>query len=297
VRASLANLDEGGEMGVNGSTVAALGVPALLLVALTACTPGEPAQNQGANAIAAQEPPLGLDELARQLDRIDGAAAGVDSIFQPLPLLSPGEEETLRRFGNATQLARARELGVGRELSEEELAALRSEGRLVELEDSEYWVLRDLDYSAPFAIPAVAELLAEVGRRFQSRLADLGAPPFRLEVTSVLRSAANQADLRRVNPNAAAGESTHEYGTTVDVLYSAYSAPLEPFVSLAGVQEELTPFLTRYAAISAERVAARRALELKAILGAVLIELQEEGRVMVTLERQQPVFHMTVSGQ
>ena len=35
--------------------------------------------------------------------------------------------------------------------------------------------------------------------------------------------------------------------------------------------------------------------ELQAILGEILLDLQREGRVMVTLERQQPVYHMTVA--
>jgi hypothetical protein len=32
-----------------------------------------------------------------------------------------------------------------------------------------------------------------------------------------------------------------------------------------------------------------------AVLGGVLLELQNEGSVMVTLERLQPVYHMTVA--
>ena len=36
--------------------------------------------------------------------------------------------------------------------------------------------------------------------------------------------------LRRSNPNATGGVSTHEYGTTVDVVYSAFSAPTTPVV-------------------------------------------------------------------
>jgi hypothetical protein len=102
--------------------------------------------------------------------------------------------------------------------------------------------------------------------------------------------------LRRINPNAAEGESTHEYGTTVDVLYSAFAAPLRPIAELDVADDRsLEPLLSRYAAIAAERVAARRALELRAILGEVLIEMQNEGMVMVTLERLQPVYHMTVA--
>jgi hypothetical protein len=119
-----------------------------------------------------------------------------------------------------------------------------------------------------------------------------------MEVTSVLRSAADQEALRRVNPNAARGESTHEHGTTVDVLYSAFAAPLEPIVAIDAAEAGwAVGHLRRYADLAAERVAARRAMELEAVLGAVLLEMQREGKVMVTLERQQPVFHMTLAGQ
>jgi hypothetical protein len=235
-------------------------------------------------------------EITRQMARIDAEAARIDSIFQPLPLLRPASEDALIRFGNARQLERARELGVGRLIPAERIEQLRAQRALVALEDNDYWVVRDLDYSQPLAVPAVHALLTDVGIRFQARLAELGAPPFRLEITSALRTAADQAALRRINPNAATGESTHEYGTTVDVLYSAFSAPSAPIVDLTQVDAEwLRPVLVRYAAVAAERVAGRRAHELKAILGEVLIEMQEEGRVMVTLERLQPVFHMTVA--
>lgn len=236
--------------------------------------------------------------LGREAARVDSAAEAIDSIFQPLPLLRAADEEALRRYSNAAQLERARALGVGRSLSEAELEALVVEGRLVRLEDGEHWVVRDLDHSQPLAVPGVHALLTEIGERFHERLADLGAPPFRMEVTSVLRSAADQAALRRVNPNAARGESTHEYGTTVDVLYSAFSAPAEPIVAMdAAEAESVSGHLRRYADIAAERVAARRAMEIEAVLGAVLLEMQREGKVMVTFERQQPVFHMTLAGQ
>ena len=44
-----------------------------------------------------------------------------------------------------------------------------------------------------------------------------------------------------------------------------------------------------------EAAAARKSRELMAILGEVLREMQDEGAVYVTLDRQQPVFHITVA--
>jgi hypothetical protein len=248
--------------------------------------PERPAARGDAAAVVAE----------RELRRIEAEAARVDSVLQPLPLLRPAQENALQRFRNADHLARARALGVGRLLPPPRVEQLHREGALVLLEDSDHWVIRDMDHSRPLAVPAVRALLEEVGDRFHARLAELGAPAFRLEVTSVLRTAEDQAALRRVNPNAAVGESTHEYGTTVDVLYSAFSAPARPLVEIDdGGVEWLAPLLSRHVAVAAERVAGRRALELKRILGEVLIEMQDEGKVMVTLERLQPVYHMTVA--
>ncbi|MEX2584521.1 MAG: DUF5715 family protein [Gemmatimonadota bacterium] len=275
---------------------AARGVISLVVVAVTACTGGEVSPADGGTDPGAAEGSGAAVVFEREIARIGAAAARLDSVFQPLPLLAPSEEEELRRYLNAQQLARARELGVGRALAADSLAALRASGALVTLEDSDYWILRDLDYSAPLVIPQVRELLTAIGERFHRRLADLGAPPLRMEITSVLRSAEDQAALRRVNPNAASGESTHEYGTTIDVLYSAYAAPPDPIVALeADEAPTVEPLLRWVSEIAVERVAGRRSLELKAILGEVLLEMQREGRVMVTLERQQPVYHMTVA--
>lgn len=233
--------------------------------------------------------------VSREVARIEAAAIRIDSVFRPLPLLSPAQESNLRQFDNARQLTVAQQLGIDPNATEEELERLSQQGRLVELQDNEHFIVRELEYSRALAIPEVRDLLNEIGSRFQKRLAELNAPPVRLEVTSVLRSAADQARLREVNPNAAAGRSTHEFGTTVDVAYNAFSAPEEPYVPVGDdVPEWLRPHVLRFADVVLERVAARRAAELKAILGEVLLEMQRQGRVMVTLERQQPVFHMTV---
>ncbi|HUF51611.1 MAG TPA: DUF5715 family protein [Longimicrobiales bacterium] len=238
---------------------------ATMLLIICSCSPagvddgaGNAAESDGERII-----------LERELQRIDGEAARIDSLFQPLPLLRPSDESALTRFGNAQQLTRARALGVGRLLSAARLDELRRAGALVLLEDSKYWVIRGMQHAQPLAVPSAHALLTEIGTRFHARLRDIDAPAFRMEVTSVLRSAEDQAALRRVNPNAAAGESTHEYGTTFDVLYSAFAAPTQPIVQIdAGEAAWLGPFLVRHATVTAERVAGRRAHELKSILAA-----------------------------
>lgn len=267
---------------------------------LAACGEGAPDVEVGADGRDAQSPEATVQarfaSLADELARVDSVSSEIDEAFRPLPLMTPAQEQGLRQYPNAAQLARARQLGPGRHLSSEQLTELEREGELVRLEDGPYWIIRDLSRSHPLVIPAKKDLLEEVGRRFQERLAALGAPPLRFEISSVLRSAADQEALRAVNPNAALGESTHEHATTVDILYSAFAAPLEPIVEpVEGIPAPADEIVRGYATIAAERVAGRRALELKRIFGEVLLELQREGRVMVTLERQQPVFHMTVA--
>ncbi|HSJ23418.1 MAG TPA: DUF5715 family protein [Longimicrobiales bacterium] len=223
-------------------------------------------------------------------------ADSVDRLYRPVPLLTPAQEAVFLRFGNAQQLQRARALGV-RPADAAALEAALEGSRLVRLEDStSYWMLRDLTHSEPYVTPDARALLEEIGRRFHARLDALGSPRFRLEVTSVLRTPESQAELRRTNPNAALGESTHEYGTTLDVAYASFRAPADIHVPLdTRAAPWLEPYVRRMAAYALETVAARNALELRAVLGLVMAELQGEGAVMVTLERQQPVYHFTVA--
>jgi len=278
----------------------------VLMMVLSGCSPNADGHEQssevGANVPSAAAPraetlpPDSADVVARTLDRIDQRLAAVDALFQPLPLLRSAQETALRQSSYQEQLSRARDLGVGRSPSEAQLDTLQRRGRLVPLADGTHWIVRTLDYSQPLVVPALHDALTEIGERFHARLQALGAPPFRMEISSALRTAADQRALRDVNANAASGESTHEYGTSVDLAYSAFAAPAEPVVS---IQEEEAPwatdYLRRYQNAAAGRVAARRALELKAILGAVLLDVQQDGLVLITLERRQPVFHLTIA--
>ncbi len=235
--------------------------------------------------------------LAREMSRIRGHVDSIDAIFQPLPLLRPSAEATLRRFDNSAQLSAARRLGLGANTAGVGLDLLAREGRVVKLADSnDHWVVRRLDSSSPYLVRDGAMALQEIAQRFQRTLARLGAPAYRLELTSALRSAENQESLRRTNVNAAAGESTHQYGTTFDIAYSAFAPPVRPVVR-ARIPEApwLSPHLEVLAGALTETVGARRSRELMAVLGDVLIEMQNEGKIMVTLERLQPVFHVTVA--
>jgi hypothetical protein len=272
------------------------GFPAVLGVCLAAgcgggMQPPQPAPDP--DLVSRQRVEAALDDALR---RVGVVTDSLDALLRPVPLLTPAQEGVFRRYGNAQQLERARALGV-RPASSAALEELRRAGRLVALEDTTaHWVVRRLEHSEPFVTPDARALLEEIGERFHRRLAGLGLPPFRLEVTSVMRTASSQDALRAVNPNAAMGESTHEYGTTLDVAYASFAAPADHGLEFAlGEVSWLEPRVAGIAAAMLETVAARNSRELQAILGGVMAEVQAEGLAMVTLERLQPVYHFTVA--
>ena len=257
--------------------------------ALAACAPADDA---GAQRSGTPEAAFNR-EVARIRARIDS----IDAVFQPLPLLRPADEAALRRFDNDAQLAVARRLGISPTTTRAELDRMSADGRITRLRDStDQWVVRKLDSSSPYLTRDAAGALGEIAQRFQRALARHGLPAYRLEVSSALRSADDQAALRRTNVNAAAGESTHQYATTFDVAYSAFAPPAKPVIESTITEAPwLQSHLAWVAGTLAETVAARRSREIMAILGRVLIEMQNEGKIMVTLERLQPVYHMTVA--
>ena len=233
-----------------------------------------------------------LSETIRRADRLAGSA---DRILRPLPVMTPAEEEALRRFRNAAHVARARALGV-RALSDEVTDSLLATGQLVQLEDStHHWIVRR-GSSPAYVVPHMRTLLEVLGTRFQERLAEMELPPYRLEVTSALRTTARQAELRRSNANAAAGVSSHEFGTTVDLSYAAFAPPADPPGEiLVGIPNEFAPHVERIVDLALESVSARKSRELGAIFSQVLWEAQAEGLALVIYERQQTVYHLTVA--
>jgi hypothetical protein len=234
--------------------------------------------------------------LATNLERILAYADSVEAALRPEPLLTPAQIAAFDRFRNPQHLARARQLGIPQPVTRDAIERHLETGRLVRLEDNELYILREMDYAVPLATPDVEALLTEIGQRFHAAIAERGLPALRLEVTSVLRTAEDQARLRRVNPNAARGESTHQFGTTIDIAYTSFVAPEEPILELdTRGAPWMEPYLRQVEALAAETGAARMSRELKAILGHILREMQNEGKVMVTREVRQPVYHMTVA--
>ena len=270
-------------------------VPLLLVLLLISC--GRAEREREAAVEAARAATLVQIErvLSETIQRADRLAGSADRILRPLPVMTPAEEDALRRFLNAAHVTQARALGV-RVVSSALRDSLLAAGRLVQLEDStHHWIVRR-GTSPAYVVPHLRALLEVLGERFQERLAGMGLPPYRLEVTSALRTSERQARLRRSNANAAAGVSSHEFGTTVDLSYAAFAPPADPPGEiLTGVPAEFAPHLERIVDLALESVSARKSRELGAIFSEVLWEAQGEGLALVIYERQQTIYHLTVA--
>ena len=172
---------------------------------------------------------------------------------------------------NDTQLAVAQAIGVPPVADRE--AAEKIKSKLVKLEDTDTYVIDSLTYSIPYLIPSAKELLDDIGEAFQDSLTAKGLNPYKLVVTSVLRTEADVARLRKSNTNATEN-STHRYGTSFDLSYWRYVQIPDlrgrPF-------EEVQP---EY---------------LRAVLSQVLKDFHDRpGTCFVKYERQQNCFHVTV---
>jgi hypothetical protein len=269
--------------------------PLLMVLLLSACGRAEREREAAVEAARAATFVEIERVLAQTVQRADRLAGSADRILRPLPVMTPAEEDALRRFRNADHVARARALGV-RVGSGAARDSLLADGRLVQLEDStQHWIVRP-GSSPALVVPHVRTLLEVLGGRFQDRLAEMGLPPYRIEITSALRTSERQERLRATNDNAAIGVSSHEFGTTLDLSYAAFAPPADlPGEILSGTPADLAPHLERIVDLALESVSARKSRELGAIFSQVLREAQAEGLALVIYERQQTVYHLTVA--
>jgi hypothetical protein len=236
---------------------------------------------------------LSASELAAVNTAAKAYADSIDHELRSVRRLSGREIASLRRDVNREQIAKAKALGL-EAASFQQMASLAERGRLVRMDDSTgYWVVDTLTQSAPFLTPDAAAMLTEVGRRFQARLDSLGLPAFRMEVTSVMRTAEDQAHLRRINANASKIVSAHQFGTTLDVSHLRFAAPANPLPDSSAARSD--PRVAQIYALALDSVAAHNASALSAILGRVIHQMKGEGKLLVMMERQQAVYHMTVA--
>jgi hypothetical protein len=264
-----------------------------LIVLLPGCGWVEGERQEAADAARAETLAEVEKILADAVQRADRVAARGDRILSPMPVMTPAEEDRLRRYMSGAHVAEASTVGV-RVRDDAQLDSLVAAGRLVELADStEFWIVRRR--TDAHVVPEMQALLETLGARFHERLADLNLPRYRIEVTSALRTSERQARLRRTNPNAAVGVSSHEFGATVDLSYAAFAPPAEtPATVPENAPAEFQPHLERLTDLALESLSARKSRELGRVFSQVLEDAQAEGLAVVIYERQQTVYHVTV---
>ncbi len=165
---------------------------------------------------------------------------------------------------NSVQLPAAEALGIKPITGPKD--AWRLSRPIVKVENCDEYYLEDLTHSVPYLVPEAANLLSEIGRRFNDSLEARGGGNYRLKVTSVLRTEGAVNKLRRRNINATSN-SAHRYGTTFDISYVRF---FSDSVTVERSQEDL-----------------------KNLLGEILKEVRDDGRCYVKFERKQGCFHIT----
>lgn len=167
---------------------------------------------------------------------------------------------------NDIQLEVARRKGVEPARSRDEMEHRRG---LIHISTNPYYVVEDLTHSVPYVVEDMAILLEDIGSAFVGELLENHLPIYRPIITSVTRTREDVKNLRRGNGNASEN-STHQYGTTVDMSWK------------------------RFDKIDSNDPRSLSEGELKHLLAIVLKSFHDDGRVYIKHERRQACFHMTV---
>lgn len=167
---------------------------------------------------------------------------------------------------NEVHLQTARKVGLSRIPGTKDDVA---KSRLTEIVDNDYYVIDKLQYSIPYLTARTAKELDAISKAFNDSLRSKQFPEYKLVVSSVLRTEEDIARLRRSgNPNAS-DNSAHCYGTTFDIPYTKYFR-----------EEETDEFMQPF--------------ELTKVLGEVLRDRRNAGKILVKYEKKEHCFHITV---
>lgn len=213
------------------------------------------------------------ENVARILAETDDLPSPYDLHFDSMPddgcikMKINGVGGTLGRVfndSNYLHYAAAEDIGITPIYNIAELRRLRRP--LVKIVSCREYYVDELTHSYPYLVPEAADLLKEIGARFNDSLSARGGGSYRLKITSVLRTPATVNKLRRVNRNAT-DSSAHQFATTFDISYAKF------------ICDSLTVNRTQE--------------DLKNLLGEVLLAVRGEGKCYVKYERKQGCFHIT----
>lgn len=174
---------------------------------------------------------------------------------------------------NPVHFEAAQRLGIEPIGSREEAEKLGR--KLKEISSNKYYQLDKLTHSIPFLVPKAKDLLETIGKNFLDSLEKKHISPYRVIVTSVLRTEGDITRLRKKNSNSS-DNSAHQYGTTFDISYVRFQKVVETGWFAKKEPEDVETAL------------------LKSVLAQVLKDLREAEQCYVRYEVRQGCFHITV---
>lgn len=176
-----------------------------------------------------------------------------------------------RSFGdlNEKHLQTAQAIGVRPIASRRDAEDMK--GHLTHIATDRLYAVDSLTHSIPYLVPKAASLLDTIGSNFLDSLAAKGLNPYKVIVTSVLRTKEDVKRLRRRNGNASAN-SAHCYGTTFDVSWKRFQKVED---------EDGRPLQD----VSSDT--------LKLVLSEVLRDLRKADKCYIKYELKQGCFHIT----
>ncbi len=151
--------------------------------------------------------------------------------------------------------------------------SLRYKNELVYISDKKNYIVDDLTHSHPYLTKDARDLLSEIGDRFNRKQIENHMKPYKMLVTSLLRTERSQISLRKQNVNATRETTAHLYGTTFDISRKKFVKK-----NFFGKAE-----------------GCNQASKYEKLLENVLKELRDEGRCVVVKENKQACFHITVA--
>jgi hypothetical protein len=177
--------------------------------------------------------------------------------------------------------------------SDDDIPGLIKNGRLVRLDsgkDALYFFYNVRDKYRALTPDTVRGLDALV-RRFQTNIAARAAlPQVKIALSSLLRPASYQNDLRGINYNATP-TTTHSYGVSFDVFYDDYYIVLpEPLSSNSISRGILSQLRGRMGFMLGDSLRG----QLHSVLTETLAQLQDEGVLYAILEKRQRCYHVTI---
>ncbi len=132
--------------------------------------------------------------------------------------------------------------------------------KLVPVNNNPGYHIDSLTHSKPVMLPEAYEVLKEMGRLFVAKAGNHQS----FTVTSVTRTMDNQKHLRRLNPNATKGNSSHSFGCSFDISYLRFNQKHG------------------------------RNKKLQKVLEEVLLDMRNDRKIYVIVEKRVKCFHITV---